>query len=178
MAGTAITVKIEDREVKELLSRVQARMNDLTPALKIIGNTIRASIIRNFEKAGRPVKWAKHSEITEKRRGKGAKILRAQGFAGGLMGSIHPEVKKDRVIIGTNKAYAAVHQFGAKKGSFGTVIANIKAHLRKGRKVAAHTRKMKLPWGDIPARPFMMVQDEDWAEIRAALNEHIMGGNK
>ena len=175
MSGAALTVKIDDREVKKLLCRIQKNLGDLTPAMKIIGSTVRTSIIRNFEKSGRPSKWAKHSKQTEDRRGKGAKILMAQGFAGGLAGSINYQADKDSVEIGTNKIYGAVHQFGAKKGSFGTVAANIKAHLRKGVKVKAHTRKMNLPWGDIPAREFLMVQDEDWTEITAELNDYIIG---
>jgi len=176
MSGVIIAVKINDRKVKALLSRMQRNLGDLTPATKIIGSIIRTSIIRNFEKSGRPGKWKKHSRLTEKRRGKGAKILMAQGLAGGLAASINYQAGKNSVKIGTNKIYGAVHQFGAKKGSFGSVTANIKEHLRKGTKVKGHTRKMKLPWGDIPARPFLMVQDEDWTEIRAALSDYITGG--
>jgi len=176
MSGAAITVKTDARAVEKLLGRIQKNLGDLTPVMKIIGSTIRTSIIRNFEKSGRPRKWKRHSKTTEKRRGKGAKILMAQGLAGGLAASINYQADKKSVEIGTNKVYGAVHQFGAKKGSFGMVTANIKAHLRKGTKVKAHTRKMKLPWGDIPARPFLMIQDEDWTEIRAALNDYITGG--
>ena len=176
MSGAAIEVKIDDTQVKKLLARIQKNLGDLTPVMKIIGSISRTSIIRNFEKSGRPAKWKKHSGQTEKRRGKGAKILMAQGFAGGLAASINYQAGKKSVKVGTNKIYGAVHQFGAKKGSFGTVTASIKAHLRKGVKIKAHTRKMNLPWGDIPARPFLMVQDEDWTEIRAALNDYIVGG--
>ncbi|MDA3835513.1 MAG: phage virion morphogenesis protein [Spirochaetales bacterium] len=176
MSGAAITVKVNDAGVKELLVRIQKNLGDLTPIMKIIGSTIRTSIVRNFEKGGRPDKWKKHSKATEKRRGKGAKILMAQGLAGGLAASINYQAGKNSVTVGTNKIYGAVHEFGAKKGSFGAVTANIKEHLRKGVKVKAHTRKMKLPWGDIPARPFLMVQNKDWTEIRAALNDYILGG--
>ena len=174
MAGAAITVKIDDKQVKEMIRRIQKNLGDLTPVMKIIGSTVRTSIIRNFEKSGRPTKWKKHSKQTEDRRGKGAKILMAQGFAGGLAASINYRAHKKSVKVGTNKIYGAVHQFAAKKGSFGSIVANIKAHLRKGVKVKAHERKMKLPWGDIPARPFLMIQDEDWTEIRAALNDYIL----
>jgi phage gpG-like protein len=37
-------------------------------------------------------------------------------------------------------------------------------------------KKVNWPGATIPARPFLLVQDEDWAEIRAALAKHIMGG--
>jgi phage virion morphogenesis protein len=188
MAGATIDVTIDDREVRELLERIRKRLGDLTPAMKIIGATVRTSVIRNFEKSGRPKKWKEHSKTTEKRRGKGAKILMAQGLGAGLAGSINYKAGKDRVDIGTPKVYGAVHQFGAKKGSFGTVEAMIREHLRtitqafgkpipkKQVKVGAHKRKTILPWGDIPARPFLMVQDEDWTEIRAALTDYLLEG--
>jgi len=175
LSGAAIEVTVDDREVADLLERIQKNLGDLTPAMKIIGAIGRTSVIRNFEKSGRPKKWKKHSKTTEKRRGKGAKILMDQGLGAGLAGSIHSTADKDSAAVGTNKIYGAVHQFGAKKGSFGTVVANVREHLRKGVRVKAHKRKMKLPWGDIPAREYLVIQDEDWAEMRAALSDYVLG---
>ena len=180
MSGAAITVKVDDKKVSELLEQIRKKLGDLTSANKIIGSTVRASVIRNFEKSGRPEKWAKHSKLTEDRRGKGAKILMAQGFAGGLAASINYQADKDSAKIGTNKIYGAVHQFGAKKGSFGSFAIGIREHVRKlkaggSSRVQAHTRKVKLPWGDIPARPFLMVQKQDWDEIKAALGDFFLG---
>lgn len=184
MSGAAITIEVKDRAVRELLARIQKHVNDLTPAMKIIGEIVRTSIVRNFEKSGRPDRWKPLSPVTLARR-KGHKILMVQGLAGGLAGSIHWTAHSDRVSIGTNKVYGAVHQFGAKKGSFGTVEEHIKEHVRRITKVfgrpvkphkitvGAHTRKVKLPWGDIPARPFLMVQPGDWEEIKAELAEYI-----
>jgi len=187
MAGISLDITIKDQRIKRLLGGIQRRMGDLTPAMKIIGQIIRTSIVRNFEKGGRPAKWTPLSPATKARR-KGRKILMDQGMGGGLAGSIHARADKDSVTIGTNKIYAAVHQFGADKGSFGTVEAKIKMHMRKitqafgrpvkSRKVVVrtHTRKTKLPWGNIPARPFIMVQPEDWDEIRESLSDFIMTG--
>jgi len=177
VAGVSLSIEIKDHGVQEMLARIQRRVKDLTPAMRIIGEIVRTSIVRNFELGGRPRKWRPLSPVTLARR-KGKKILMVQGLGGGLAGSIHWTAHSDRAVIGTDKAYAAVHQFGAKKGSFGTVEAQVKAHIRRlksGKRVSvrAHTRKMKLPWGDIPARPFMMVQPEDWEEIKAELAEFI-----
>lgn len=176
MTGTAIAVDIDDREVKDLLNRIQRNLGDLTTAHKIIASVVRTSVVRNFEVSGRPVKWKKHSKATEKRRGKGAKILMDQGLGGGLAGSINEQADSEKARVGTNKIYGAVHQFGAKKGSFGEVVANVREHLRKGVPVRAHTRKMKLPWGDIPAREYLLIQDEDWTEMTHALEEYVLGG--
>jgi phage gpG-like protein len=34
------------------------------------------------------------------------------------------------------------------------------------------------PGSHIPARPFLAVQDEDWAEIRAALGDYLLKGKQ
>lgn len=178
MAGVGLKIEVKDKEVTRLLGRLQRRMANLTPVMSAVAQVVRTSIVRNFEREGRPAPWQPLSPVTVKLRGRARPILRRQGFAGGLMGSIHSKGYRDRAEIGTNKAYAAVHQFGAEKGDFGTVEATIPQHLRRitqafGRPiepkvitVREHKRRMLLPWGDIPARPFMVVQDEDWKEIK------------
>jgi phage gpG-like protein len=40
--------------------------------------------------------------------------------------------------------------------------------------VKAHTREMTLPWGDIPARSFMLIQDDDWDEIKDTLADFLL----
>jgi len=54
LSGAAIEVTVDDREVADLLERIQKNLGDLTPAMKIIGAIGRTSVIRNFEKSGRP----------------------------------------------------------------------------------------------------------------------------
>jgi phage virion morphogenesis protein len=66
------------------------------------------------------------------------------------MGSIHSEAGENVVIVGTDKVYGAIHQFGG---------------------MAGRNRKVK-----IPAREFLMVQDEDWIEIKEQLADFIMMG--
>lgn len=171
MAGVTIGVKIEDLGAQDLIGRLLERNSNLTPAMKIIGSIVRTSVIRNFEAGGRPP-WkplkviSYHLGYTMGRKTKaytqrggltvgfqrylaGKKILIGRGFGGGLMGSVHPKAYPDRVVIGTNKIYGAIHQLGGKAG--------------RGQKV------------DIPARPFLAVQGEDWTEIKAALSDYLMG---
>ena len=64
------------------------------------------------------------------------------------------------------------------------MTVNVKAHFKKiskpGKKkkskvpVKAHTKQMAVPWGDIPARPFLMVQPSDWADIKEVLQNHLL----
>jgi len=149
MGGVAVSIKVDDREVRKLLGGLLKRMGNSAPAMKILGAIARTSIVRNFEKGGRPTKWQALSPETLKTK-KGTAILRGQGMAGGLMGSVNYKPFSDKVVISANKIYAAIHHFGGKAG--------------RGRKVT------------IPARPFMMVQDEDWVEMKAALGDYIIRG--
>lgn len=179
MAGVSINMGIDDREVKTLLGVIKRRTKNLTPAMKLIGAIGRTSIVRNFEKGGRPDPWAPLSETTIARRGEGAKILRDKGFRGGLVQSIIYKAEANRVTIGTNRIYAAVQHFGAEKGEFGTRTVSIGAFFRRSKKgkrykVRAHTRKMVFPWGDIPARPYLMIQDGDWPKMRASLLDFLL----
>jgi phage virion morphogenesis protein len=151
MAGTALGLTIDDKQLQQSISAIIKRMGSPEPALEIIGATVKASVQRNFEVGGRPEGWEPLSPATMAQK-KGGGVLVQQGYAGGLLGSINVAVDKDQVRIGTNKIYAAIHQFGGKAGP--------------GRKVS------------IPARPFLMVQDEDWDEINAALQDYLLSGKE
>ncbi len=150
--GVEIKVSIDDRELKDLLGRLQSRLGNLTPVMKIIGEIVRKSVWENFRQGGRPDEWAPNSPATLKRK-KGNSPLIGKGMSGGMMGSITYRAGKDRVEIGTNKKYAATHQFG------------------RGRISSIKTRR-ELP--AIPARPFLMVQDEDWPTIKEAINSYLL----
>ena len=90
------------------------------------------------------------------------------------------------IEIGTNVKYAGVHQFGF-SGS-----VSVRSHTRKVKSrdvfwrdiftrkkkliakgigfVRSHTRRM-----NIPARPFLVVQDEDVAEIKHIIKDYLLG---
>lgn len=172
----ALAIKIDDRELQETLQLILDRLEDKNKGLKIIGAIGRESVRRNFREGGRPQKWLKSNRVKED----SGQTLRDTNR---LMNSISYAIKGERVIIGTNVEYAATHHFGAIKGSFGTVAAKVKAHQRvskKGKKytVREHERKMKLPWGTIPARPFMVLQDEDLVAIEEVMAAHVMNTKK
>ncbi len=65
-------------------------------------------------------------------------------------------VGSNAVEIGSPMEYAAVHQFGAAKGSFG-----------------ATSRGAPIPWGNIPARPFWGLSDKDRKELEALLVDYL-----
>jgi phage virion morphogenesis protein len=167
MAGAVIEVSMNDAEVRQALNGAMVRLFNMITVMKIIGATIVASVGRNFESQGRPDKWAPLSPVTLSRRKvakRGARRGKTSGIllvSGRLFKSINYRATEQEVSIGTNVIYGAVQQFGAKKGAFG-----------------ATKRGAPIPWGDIPARPYLAVQDEDWSEIAREINDYIFWGRK
>jgi len=173
-----LQISIDDQRVRDLLKRIQARFKNLTPAMKLIGETVQASIQQNFEAGGRPQKWPDLSPQTKARRAKKNKWPGQILVVSGIMKQITYQADRDRVTVTAGSKYAATHHFGAKRGEFGKVAQTIQSHVRnlrsgKKSKVRSHKRNAVLPWGDIPARPFMMVQKEDWAEIHNILSRFL-----
>lgn len=149
-----IDFNIDDDELQKTLKGILNRLGHIKPAAERMGEIALESITTNFEEGGRPKKWkplAKKTIQDRQRRGKWpGRILVRQGHAGGLLGSVAYTALNDRVVVHANKVYARIHHFGGKAG--------------RGHKV------------DIPARPYMMIQDEDWAEMKAALDEYVIRG--
>ena len=173
-----ITLTINDTEVRRLLAELQERSGHLRPALNVAATMMQQAVRANFAQGGRP-QWLPL-------KGRQGQPLRDTGR---LMNSLTREATQTEARVGTNVVYAAVHHFGAAKGSFGTFLHQVKPHQRIinqafGRRlrfpvatsVGSHIRRAKLPWGDIPARPFMMLEDTDVTDIRDMLARWIMEG--
>jgi len=176
---SGLTYKIDDAELQEKVGEISNRIQNRKKAMEAIGVLARESVRTNFEVGGRPNKWP-----APKRRD-GQPLL----DTGKLKNSIGKQVDGDTVYVGTNVVYAAVHHFGAKKGSFGSFAVKVDAHQRIVKEafgkelkfpvaatVKGHTRNVKLPWGNIPARPFMLLQQEDLGDINELLSNWIMEG--
>jgi phage virion morphogenesis protein len=149
VTGTTITITSNADQIADELQVIAARCGNLLPAMQIIGQTVLASVQKNFLAGGRPNGWQALSPVTLAMK-KGGSILITKGMGGGLLGSIHASPAADHVLVGTDKVYAAIHQFGGQAG--------------RGQKVT------------IPARPFLMVQDEDWPEMKDQLSDYILMG--
>ncbi|HHL33112.1 MAG TPA: hypothetical protein ENJ30_01965 [Desulfobulbaceae bacterium] len=159
-------------ELEKQLNRVAGRIGN-AEMLRLAGAIVRESVRTNFAAGGRPRKW------------KRLKTRQGQPLrdTGRLQNSVTSKVSGNVVYVGTNVVYAAVPQFGAKKGSFGEFVVSVAAHDRTAKTgkqymVRAHSRRVRLPRGNIPARPFLLVQDEDRVEIEAVSARYIIKGNQ
>jgi phage virion morphogenesis protein len=148
MAGTDLTITHNIPMVVKQLGAIAARFGSPRPGLDIIGETVVASVEQNFQEGGRPTRWAGLKPATWAAKGSRKTLVES----GRLRGSITKQIAGSTVVVGTNVEYGAIHQFGGKAG--------------RGRRVT------------IPARPFLLVQDEDWEEINEAMSEFLWEGKK
>jgi len=171
---TGITLTVDDAALRRALDRLAHKVDDLSPALRDIGEyLVRTTDLRfRAEVAPDGTPWAQNSDTTLLRYlnkgGKGftkkgrlsargakrlgmKKILRADGF---LQDTIRYQLADGgrAVEIGTDRVYGAMQQFGGTK--------------------AQHPQL----WGTIPARPFLGLSAADRAGILAILKRHIARG--
>lgn len=102
--GVTIDVRIEDGEVRAVLSGIRGRLKDLTPALRTIGETVRSSVIKNFMEGGRPA-W-------KPLKAAGGKTGRPLLRTGRLRDSIRAYLAFRKVKLSSSLPYAGVHQYG------------------------------------------------------------------
>ena len=142
MSGSGITIKINDAQAKHFLKDLVNKSKNAKAVMKIAGHVIQESVVDNFDDGGRPTKWKANADATLKQK-RGNKPLTDRGMNGGLKGSITHYATDKSVAVGTNKIYGAIHQLGGQAGRNKSVT--------------------------ITARPFLLVQDEDWDDIKDAV---------
>lgn len=155
-----IRIEFDNADVRAIISRLVSELEDPTPAFQDIGEYLVVSTKERFQEGIAPdgTPWAPNKDATAARKGYNQPLI---GETKRLSNEFHPEASASGVSIGTNLVYAAVQQLGAKKGSLGTS--------KTGR---------PLPWGDIPARPFLGVSDTDAENIVAIALEHLEAAAK
>jgi len=159
MAGATLTV--DTREIVALGTRFQELMRraaDLTPLMDEIGASLVSSVQHRFEGGRGPggVAWPQSGRA----KAEGGQTLIDRGH---LRDSITHRPGRDQVEIGTNLVYAGIHQFGGR----------IQAKSAAALKFRIGDRWISKKAVDIPARPFLGVDDEDAAEISAIVGDWL-----
>ncbi|MBN2628940.1 MAG: phage virion morphogenesis protein [Rhodobacteraceae bacterium] len=144
------------------LLALEAALTDMTPVMNDLGELLTTSTKDRFPKGIAPsgAKWAPKSQTTLNRYG-ARKSNRVDvrplfGPSGLLSQLIFHEADASQVSWGSNLIYSAVMQFGAAKGAFGTM-----------------SNGSPIPWGNIPARPFIGVSADDEVNIIATLEDWL-----
>lgn len=131
------TVQLDHQRLQETLRTIEWAVGDLAPLMRGIAAELASQTEENFEAEGRP-DWQSLSSVTTKRREKSGtwpgQML--QVSAAGLAASISTHSDDSSALVGSNKPYAAMMQFGGDKSDF--------PHL----------------WGDIPGREYLPMDAE------------------
>ena len=158
-----VDLRYDDAAVVAALNRLRVAAADMRPAMREVAATLEDAAEEAFASQSSPAgtPWAVPSASTKARRAKRGtwpgRVLQESGGRG-LAGSVSSDYGGDYGVAGTNKVYAGTHQFGADKGAFGST--------RRGQPI---------PFGDIPARPFLRIGRERRRDILDPLNAHSRG---
>jgi len=143
-----IEIKIDNKAVEEALLKVASKCEDMKPLMKNIAGIMADAVEENFEQEGRLDKWQELAESTIKKRKKTkhwpGRILQVEGQ---LATSITTQYDNESAVIGSNLAYAAIHQLAGQAG--------------KGKKVS------------LPARPYLKLSENDQNQILEKVTKHL-----
>lgn len=144
-----IRIDVDDRRVVEALNELIQRGHNPRPALQEIGEYLITSTKQRFRdrKAPDGTPWAPNAPLTIARKGNRDEPL--IGETGRLRNEIRYRVSGSGIEWGSNLAYAAMQQFGGQKENY--------PHLR----------------GDIPARPFLGLSEEDETTALEIVNDWL-----
>lgn len=151
-----IRIEVQDTELQQGLQALMEAGRDLTPIMADIGEQLINSTRQRFSDQVSPEgeAWSPLSHVTKTKKKKNKdKILTEEGRMRRLLSV---QARKDDVEVGSTRIYAGTHQFGARRGAYG-----------------ATRRGAPIPWGDIPARPFLGVSDGDKKTILEIIQKHL-----
>ena len=143
-----IEIEFDDTAIKKALSNLQQAVGNISPVLKVIGEDLKESSQQRFVSKTGPdgQKWDDNSDVTIDLKGRNDPLV-GEGTLGEQINATL--IGDDTLEIGSSMNYAAMQQFGGNKSEFPFL------------------------WGDIPARPFLGISDEDEANILATIEEFL-----
>lgn len=158
----SVRLEIENDQITPALAGVAEALGDPLPLFQDFGEYLVKSTTDRFPTGRAPdgSVWAPKSPVTLQAYG-ARKSNRVDarplfGPSGALSSTINYEAFGDRVEWGSPMIYAAVQHFGAAKGAFGRA-----------------SRNGPIPWGNIPARPFLGISPEDEVQMLDIVSEWL-----
>jgi phage gpG-like protein len=134
-----IRIDVNDSAVQATLRMLQARLQNPQPALDAVGQQLTEGVRQHIKDGqdwqGQP--FAPNSPLTIARKGSSKPLIDSGNMAALRL---YHRATATEVVVGNSAIQAAVLQFGAKQGAFGR-----------------SKRGGPLPWGDIPARPYLPI---------------------
>lgn len=141
-----IRIDFNDSEVQAGLDALGQLMADMTPVFEEIGEQLARSTKQRFEAGEDPEghAWLPKSQATLDKYARSNDPVSSRPLHGpslDLSRQIFHEASSDQALVGSARPYAAMMHFGGTKAEF--------PHL----------------WGDIPARPFLGLSDQDRRDV-------------
>lgn len=166
-----IDIDVPYRPVVAAMRQLLAGLQERRELMGEMAGIMVRSTERNFAEGGRPGGWADlHPGTKEARRKQGTwpgQILVRS--AGGLAASIQADWDDNHAVAGTNKAYAAIHQFGGTTRPH-VIKPRYKRALAFGGVIV---RQVNHPGSRIPARPFLALTDGDLDDMLTAAQDFL-----
>lgn len=169
MAGGQIKVAFQGDSIAAGLRALARVGHEPAGMMRAIGDALVGTTHRRFESGrdpeGKPwAPWSRgYAAITQSR-----SILRGRSGNAGLMGSVTFKVEAGAVRVGSNKVYAAIHQFG------GDIVPKTKKALfffmggAGGVVFGIHAKKVT-----IPARPYLGFGPADRTAVREIVHTEL-----
>jgi phage virion morphogenesis protein len=163
-----IRIDIDDDAVTAALANMSTGVTDMTPVMNRIGAALVASTKARIAAGVTPegTAFAPRSQVTLDRYARtgqkhGPHPLTMDGY---MAAGIAHQYGPDYAEVGSNAIQAAVMQMGAAQGQFG-------AHIGKDKLGRDHFHS--IPWGDIPARPFLGLSEDDRNDVLDIIGEWL-----
>lgn len=147
------SLELHDEELRAMVDRLETGLSDMSEVTNEIGEFLAESHQQRIEKSlGAPdgTAWAAKSPFTK------SKDPRPLYDTGDMVRRIHHVYGADFVSVAVSGVKVRTLHFGAEKGAFGQTKTG-----------------QPIPFGDIPARPFMGLSQTDQSNIADALTEWI-----
>lgn len=170
-----ITLEINDDAVRAAFASLEAALTDMTPPMHDIGDLMVTSTQTRMQAGISPdgTPFAPRSAVTLARyAAQGKKYGPHPLWLTGQMrqNTISYAAGPDHVSWGSSAVQAAVMQLGAEQGEFGAAIGRTKPSEKRAKSQDYFT---PLPWGRIPARPFLGLSDQDRTDITDIIGEWL-----
>ncbi len=154
----ALEVSLDDLVARRALEALRGAIGDATDLMDLVGAVLEDGVLDRFETGAAPDGAAWPEALAARDEGRPTLVKSAR-----LRDSIQRRASRDRVEVGTNVVYAAIHQFG------GTIQAKTPRGLVfRGARGWARAASV-----DIPARPYLGLSREDAAGAAAAVSAHV-----
>lgn len=157
-----ITIEIKEDAIAAALDRLSRAMTDMSPVMAEIADFWSEATQQRMREGKSPdgSAFAPRSQTTLDAYAKRGLTPGPHPLwlSGEMREHLHSGFGADYAEVGSSAIQSAVMQFGAAKGAFGT-----------------NALGGSIPWGDIPARPFLGLAESDATGIAANISEWLAG---